>query len=140
MGLQIRPQNTPSDRTRQTAPVKGNVRPGKIMKRIKIDADAIIDWETFYDVFANIFGFPDFYGRNMDAWNDCMTHLDDPSDRMSAVTCAKGDYFVLELVHVTSFRKRCPEQYDALVECTAFVNWRRLERGDTPLLMLSYYG
>ncbi|MDZ4753789.1 MAG: barstar family protein [Phycisphaerae bacterium] len=28
--------------------------------------------------FAETFGFPGFYGRNMNAWNDCMTFLDGP--------------------------------------------------------------
>ena len=110
------------------------------MKRVKIDLDAITDWATFHEVFARTFGFAAFYGRNMDAWNDCMMYLDDPKAEMSAVTCAKGDYVVIELAHVEAFTKRCPEQYKALVECSAFVNWRRLEKGDTPLLMLSYYG
>jgi len=110
------------------------------MKQIRIDADAIVDWATFHDVFTEAFGFPGFYGRNMDAWNDCMTHLDDPGEELSEVTCAKGDYVVIELANVEAFKKRCPEQYAALVECTAFVNWRRMEKGSPPLLMLSYYG
>jgi hypothetical protein len=36
------------------------------------------------------------------------------------------------------FAKRCPEQYEALVECAAFVNWRRIEQGDGSVLALSY--
>jgi len=35
--------------------------------------DAITDWASFHDVFMHTLGFPDFYGRNMDAWIDCMT-------------------------------------------------------------------
>ena len=31
------------------------------------------DWERFHDFFANTFEFPGYYGRNMDAWNDCMS-------------------------------------------------------------------
>ena len=76
------------------------------MKRIRINADAIVDWATFHDVFAMAFGFPAFYGRNMDAWNDCMAHLDDPGDELSAVACAKGDYIVLELDNVEAFKRR----------------------------------
>jgi hypothetical protein len=30
------------------------------------------------------------------------------------------------------------EQYDAIVECSAFVNWRRIERGLPPVLALSF--
>ena len=40
------------------------------MKRVKIDCNKIKDWDSFHDIFAKEFGFPDFYGRNMDAWKD----------------------------------------------------------------------
>jgi hypothetical protein len=109
------------------------------MKRVKIDTSRIRDWETFHDVFAEAFGFPGFYGRNMNAWIDCMSYLDDPDSGMTEVTCEEGEYVVLELEGVKGFRKRCREQYDALIECSAFVNWRRLEPGDNPVLMLSFY-
>jgi len=43
------------------------------MPFVRVDATHIRDWDNFHDVFADAFGFPDFYGRNMDAWVDCMT-------------------------------------------------------------------
>lgn len=43
---------------------------------VDIPAHEITDWDSFHDVFKRVFGFPDFYGRNMDAWIDCMTDLD----------------------------------------------------------------
>lgn len=33
----------------------------------------------------------------------------------------------------------CPEQYAALVECTAFVDWRNLESGGGAMLALAFY-
>ena len=109
------------------------------MKRIQIDATRINDWNTFHDLFAETFGFPDFYGRNMNAWIDCMSSLDAPEDGMTSVHCDKGDFVVLELSNAKDFKKRCPEQYEALIECAAFVNYRNLEVGENPLLMLSFY-
>jgi hypothetical protein len=50
---------------------------------VRIDASRITDQATFHSVFAEAFGFPGFYGQNMDAWIDCMTHLDDPSSGLS---------------------------------------------------------
>ncbi|KPN91352.1 barstar family protein [Pseudomonas nunensis] len=35
---------------------------------VRVDANLITDWQTFHSVFAEEFGFPGFYGRNMDAW------------------------------------------------------------------------
>jgi hypothetical protein len=90
-------------------------------------------------VFAEAFGFPAFYGRNMNAWIDCMTSLDDPAAGMSKVHAQPGGVLVLALDEVKEFAARCPEQYDAVVECSAFVNWRRIERGAPPVLALSFY-
>ena len=108
------------------------------MTVVKIDTRRIKDWETFHDVFAELFGFPGFYGRNLDAWIDCMSWLDDPSAGMTAIHPADG-IVTLQLEQVDDFIQRCPEQYAALVECTAFVNWRRIERGLPPVLTLAFY-
>ncbi len=106
---------------------------------VSLDTSRITDWDTFHVVFAEVFGFPDFYGRNMDAWVDCMTYLDDPSAGMTAVHAALGGIVALQLEDVDAFARRCPKLYDAIVECTAFVNWRRIENREAPVLVLSFY-
>lgn len=83
-----------------------------------------------------VFGFPAFYGKNMDAWIDCMTSLDKPEEGMSTVHCASGSILTLELNNANDFAKRCPEQYEALVHCAEFVNTRRIEVGETAVLAL----
>ena len=108
-------------------------------KNVFIDASRIKDWDSFHDLFAQTFGFPAFYGRNMDAWNDCMTYLDDSDAGMSSMHVAPGDVVVLCISAVTDLRRRCPEIYDALVECSAFVNYRRIERDAPAVLALSFY-
>lgn len=75
----------------------------------------------------------------MDAWNDCMTSLDAPEDGMTAIHAPPGGVVVLELVHREEFATRCPELYADLVECAAFVNWRRMERELGPVLCLSFF-
>jgi RNAse (barnase) inhibitor barstar len=55
------------------------------MTVVRLDCDRITDWESFHAVFAEVFGFPSFYGRNMDAWIDCMSYLDKPEVGMSTV-------------------------------------------------------
>lgn len=109
------------------------------MNLVILDTRRITDWDSFHDVFAQSFGFPDFYGRNMNAWVDCMTDLDDPGAGMTNVHVALGAVLVLQLEHVADFAYRCPEQYAAIVECAAFVNWRRIETGDEPVLTLSFF-
>ena len=106
---------------------------------VSIDCDKIRDWETFHDTFDEAFGFPSFYGRNMNAWIDCLTSLDAADDGMSKVTCESGSMVTIQLVNVNRFKIRCREQYESLVECSAFVNWRRIEMSDAPVLALSYW-
>lgn len=108
-------------------------------KNIVIEGNRISDWDSFHDTFAETFGFPDFYGRNMDAWIDCMSYLDDAEAGMTTTHVPRGDVVVLCVSAVGEFKKRCPEIYDALVECSAFVNYRRIERGAPAVLALSFY-
>ena len=107
--------------------------------RVKVDCRTINNWTAFHGEFARLFGFPGFYGRNMDAWIDCMTYLDDPDSGLSSVTCERGQLVVLELEGVSEFRRRCPELYGAIVECSAFVNYRRIEAGEPAVLALSFH-
>lgn len=109
---------------------------------VKLDTNHITDWEIFHAVFAEAFGFPEFYGRNVNAWIDCMTYLDDPEAGMTTVHAASGSVVTLQLEDVDSFSQRCPEQYEAIVECVAFVNWRRVNnthKTEAPVLALSFY-
>ena len=46
------------------------------MPVVSIPTDRISDWESFHEVFSEVLGFPSFYGRNMDAWIDCLTSAD----------------------------------------------------------------
>lgn len=104
---------------------------------ITIPVERITDWPSFHDVFAQALGFPDFYGRNMDAWIDCMTYLD---DGLTTVTVPPGEVLHLRIDNPFEFKRRCPELYDALIECSAFVNYRRTVLGDPPVLALLLNG
>jgi hypothetical protein len=103
---------------------------------VRLQTKSITDWDSFHAVFAKTLGFPDFYGRNMDAWNDCMTCLDDESAGMTKFTVSSGELFHLEITDAADFQKRVPEIFGAFIECAAFVNWRRLENGERPVLAL----
>jgi len=109
-------------------------------KNVQIDGSKITDWNSFHDYFSKTFGFPDFYGRNMNAWNDCMTSLDVAEDGLSAIHVLTGDVMVLCISGAKDLKKRCPEIYDALVECSAFVNYRRIEVGEQAVLAVSFFG
>jgi RNAse (barnase) inhibitor barstar len=113
---------------------------GKVtFKEVAIDASEILDWPSFHSAFSKAFGFPTFYGHNMDAWIDCMTDLDDPSSGMSSVHAPPNGIVVVKVLNAKAFATRCPEQAAALNDCVAFVNWRRCEQGGAPVLALSYH-
>jgi len=107
---------------------------------IDVPVKRIVDWTTFHEVFAEVLGFPAFYGRNMNAWIDCMTDADDPDTGMVRVAVSAGQLMTLQINDADDFAKRCPEQFTALIECTAFVNFRRVEKGGTPVLSLLLSG
>jgi hypothetical protein len=58
---------------------------------------------------------------------------------LTTVSVAPGGVLTLQLQAVDRFTERCPEQYDTLVTCSAFVNWRQIERGERPILAPSFY-
>jgi RNAse (barnase) inhibitor barstar len=105
---------------------------------IRIDAAKINDWPSFHDAFADTFGFPGYYGRNMDAWIDCMSHLDDLSAEMTAVHTAPGVALTLIVDNAADFKRRCPEQFQSLLECVGFINWRRAARDQPALMALAF--
>jgi hypothetical protein len=45
---------------------------------------------------------------------------------------------VLQLEGAKTFREKHRELYDAVVECSAFVNHRRIEAGEAAVLALSF--
>jgi len=76
----------------------------------------------------------------MNAWIDCMTYIDDPPSGMTSASVTPGELITLRIDDAPDFQRRCPEQYNALVECAAFVNYRRIECGGTPVLTLMLNG
>ena len=106
------------------------------MKTIRIDGTKIKDWASFFEEFDKAFGFPAFFGKNMDAWIDCMTNLD---EEFNALRVQPGEMLCVALVGADDFKAQCPAQFQALVECAAFVNWRRLEIGLPAILVLSFH-
>jgi hypothetical protein len=84
----------------------------------KIDCRRITNWDTFHDVFAEVFGFPGFYGRNLDAWIDCMTYLDEPEAGMSSLHTGQGQVVTLQLENVDDLATRSPMIYEGIIEAT----------------------
>jgi hypothetical protein len=107
------------------------------MANVRLDTKRISDWESFHLLCKEELGFPDFYGMNMDAWIDCLTYLNE-DDRMSRFHLAKGEMLHIEVSDTEDFNSRLPEIFDALVECSAFVNRRYADDKKSPVLSLLF--
>lgn len=109
-----------------------------IQNLVVIDGKNLKGWDAFHEEFAKVFGFPGFYGKNMNAWIDCMSSLASPEDGMTSVHCAKGQMVILQIEHAAELKAHHPDIFEAIVECSAFVNWRLIEAGEPPVLALSF--
>jgi hypothetical protein len=105
------------------------------MASCRIKTELINDWAGFHEVSKEVLGFPDFYGNNMNAWIDCLSDLDEDS-RMTRFYLTEGENLNIELEASNDFKARLPEIFDALVECTAFVNQRYIDEGKSPMVEL----
>jgi hypothetical protein len=105
------------------------------MAKVRIDTDAISDWQSFHKESSRVFGFPDSYGMNMNAWIDCLTYLD-VGDGMSRFHLANGETLEIEVLNADNFRSRLPEIFEALIESSSVVNDRYTEEGKSAPLSL----
>jgi hypothetical protein len=104
------------------------------MASVVLETEAIEDFETFHTVCARAFGFPGFYGRNMNAWIDCLSYLLE-SDGMSSFVLGSDEQLFIVVPDFESFAKRASEVSAAMLECAAFVNRRYVSSGDKPRLV-----
>jgi RNAse (barnase) inhibitor barstar len=48
-----------------------------MIRTVKIPTKQIVDWNSFHATLKEALAFPDFYGRNGNAFIDCLTYDDD---------------------------------------------------------------
>ena len=107
---------------------------------VEIDGKTLCDWDSFHRTFAKTFGFFDGYGRNMNAWIDCMGCMreDNPEQRLSEYHVPKDATLTIRLKNVEVVRNAEAGMLHELLDCSAFVNGRELDRGDAQLLAIAY--
>ena len=105
------------------------------MATVRLPTERITDGHSFHEVCREVFGFPDFYGMNMDAWIDCMSYLHEDAG-MTRFLLAEGEKMCIEIEASEDFKARLPEVFSALRECTAFVNERYAAHGEAAALSL----
>jgi RNAse (barnase) inhibitor barstar len=105
------------------------------MARARLNSDRITDFDSFHEECSRVFGFPNFYGRNMNAWIDCMSSLRDDDD-MTTILLEPHEFLHIEVPEAETLRERVPEVFAAFTDCTAFVNRRFTSAGTLPAIAL----
>jgi RNAse (barnase) inhibitor barstar len=105
------------------------------MTTVKLNGELLTDWDAFHTVSQQAFGFPDFYGRNISAWIDCLSYLRD-EDGMSSVKLKEDEILTIALSHSEPLGQRFPELLEELQFCVAMINERYEDYGEKPALQL----
>jgi RNAse (barnase) inhibitor barstar len=72
-----------------------------------LDGAAMDDWAAAYTHMSAVFGFPDYFGRNLAALDECLADSD----------VLVGSGFVVEIENSSlAFRNAGPESFQALLE------------------------
>lgn len=87
-----------------------------------LEGDRIQDKTTFLETCAQVMKFPDYFGHNWDAFEDCLTDLD----------WLSGKGYVLLYTQPQVFAKAAPKDWSTLVDIlqTAVDDWQET---DTPM-------
>ncbi|WP_415376683.1 barstar family protein [Patiriisocius sp. Uisw_017] len=94
------------------------------MQTFRIKGKRLKNWKTFHSEFKKEMNFPDYYGENMNAWIDCVDEL---TDEPTILQIDNGKYL----------KENEPELFNAILECGAFVNYRKIKVGEKPNLIIA---
>lgn len=105
------------------------------MASTQINGAKIVDWNSFHDECQQAFGFPDFYGRNMDAWVDCLSYLRD-ADGMTRFHLQAKETLKIEILEAEKMRAQVPDILEEITFCIGGINERYEDYGEEPALEL----
>lgn len=105
------------------------------MATARLNGQSITDWDSFHTESQKAFGFPDFYGRNMNAWVDCLSYLRD-DDGMSIFRLTENEVLKIEVTDAEVLRQKAPDILAELAMCVDMINERYEDYGEKPALEL----
>jgi RNAse (barnase) inhibitor barstar len=91
------------------------------LTRISVNGATIVNWPSFHDEFSRAFRFFDGYGRNRDAWIDCMTDLHGPN-ALSSLRLPAGEQIEIVLNDSATMVKSYPEIFAELLRLVRYAN------------------
>ncbi|UIW20573.1 barstar family protein [Serratia entomophila] len=102
-------------------------------KQIVTDFSEINIDNDFHDEMNRVFGFPDFYGNNFNAFVDCLNSLRFPDDGMTSLHLDKDEYLLIKINRIHSLPDGI--RYNFLLAIEA-VNKGAVSFGDGALILL----
>ena len=111
-------------------------------RTIRVNGDVLSGKDALHETFARLFRFPEYYGRNMDSWIDCMS---DPNLLTDAAVhneseAVVSDTITIKIENYGHLKEAAPQQWIDLIECSAFVNNRFIESGSNRRIALAFHG
>ena|SRR5882762_5421297 len=88
-----------------------------------IDCTTWISKEAMHDSLRDAFSFPEYYGKNLDAFRDCMSDLDVPDEGGVVIVLMSYDEYASSLGYVSIFSGVSEAQIilDILVETSRYM-------------------
>ena len=108
------------------------------MPIVQIDGWKINDWTSFHSTCREVFGFPSFYGMNLNAFIDCLSYIDE-DDGMSNIILKPDEHLTIELLESKDFQLRVPEVFDGLIDSIQAINQRFIDDGKQERISLALH-
>lgn len=105
------------------------------MAVVHLNGESITDAASFHAACKAAFGFPDFYGANMDAWVDCLSYLRD-EDGMCKFRLKPNEKLQIIVDHAAILQKNAPDILEEVAFCIEGINERYADYGENPALEL----
>ena len=92
-----------------------------------INGSQVKDWDSFHREFQDRMGFFDDYGKNNNAWLDCMTDMYTNGEYQSLTkfNLDDGDRFILRISNAEQWKNISPETFYAFIDLCVFANEER---------------
>jgi RNAse (barnase) inhibitor barstar len=94
--------------------------------QVILNGRQLTTWEEFHDECATTFGFPAFYGRNRDAWIDCLTDID---GGLTKAECQTEADLLISIENSSTWVTQAPAMVTEFVQLVQDVNMRFKEAG-----------
>ncbi|UZE23732.1 barstar family protein [Pseudomonas sp. B21-056] len=105
----------------------------KIKTTIELNFSEIKDVEHLYETLAEKFGFPEGYGKNVDAMIDCLFGLRYPKEGMTKISIDLTEAIIIQAKNITSTQQNLR---DTLIFIVEFVNFKCKFKETPPSILL----